>query len=199
MLDYRDPVWASFDIGPELLDDLLAIGRNFMWVPNVVVDGPQIENGEEELDEVPDEEAFERAVAWIFDREGGFQNDPRDKGNYYDGELVGTKYGISAASWGGMYDIPNLTKEQAEAIYRQHYWLASNAHKYPWPLSLLVFDTAVLHGVGAAGAWLREVGPNPYAFAAKRLKVYVNSDNWHTFGNGWVRRLAALLEVIGNG
>lgn len=141
---------------------------------------------------------FNRATNWVFQREGGFQKNPKDAGNYYLGELIGTKYGISAASWAWKYDIPNLTKDQAREIYREHYWLASGADAIEWPLNLLVFDTAVLHGVGIAKVWLAEVGPNPYAFAAKRLRVYTNSKKewWEEFGRGSVNRVILLLEEI---
>lgn len=53
---------------------------------------------------------------------------------------------------------------------------------------------AVLHGVGTAKKWLAEVGANPYAFAAKRLRVYTGMKNWSEFGAGWVNRTAALLQ-----
>ena len=141
---------------------------------------------------------FDRAMDWVFDREGGFQKNPKDRGNYYLGELIGTNFGISAASWAWKYDIPNLTKDQAREIYFEHYWLASGANELRWPLSLLVFDTAVLHGVSAAKAWLEEVGPNPYWFAAKRLSVYTNSPSewWDEFGRGSVNRVILLLKEM---
>lgn len=56
------------------------------------------------------------------------------------------------------------------------------------------YCTAVLHGAGTARAWLAEVGANPYAFAAKRLRVYTGMKNWSEFGAGWVNRTAALLQ-----
>lgn len=139
---------------------------------------------------------WERSIAWVLKWEGGFQNNPADIGNYYQGRLIGTKYGISAASWAHLYDIPNLTIEQAKDIYYQHYWLASGADQYAWPLCLLVMDTAVLHGAGTARAWLAEGGANPYAFAAKRLRVYTGMKNWSEFGAGWVNRTAALLQEM---
>lgn len=134
-------------------------------------------------------------MAFVRRWEGGLSLDPNDPGNYYNGQLIGTKYGINAAVWGGLYDIPNLTEQEAEAIYRQHYWQASGADLLRWPLSLIVFDTAVLHGAGTAAMWLRELGPSPLAFAAKRLDAYVNSERWHFYGNAWVRRVAELLEI----
>jgi lysozyme family protein len=133
--------------------------------------------------------------------EGGFQNNPEDHGNWTGGrkgvgELKGTKFGISAASYPDL-DIVNLTQEQADAIYRRDYWQRSGADKLQWPACLLVFDTAVLHGVGTALNWQEEVGTSAYALAAKRLRRYTQLDNWSVFGAGWTNRVAALLEEIG--
>lgn len=183
--DFANGEWWSFDVEPAynaILSTPIPVVEPTKPTPPVVVD--------------PDSQ-FERALNFILLKEGGFQNNPADKGNYYNGQLIGTKYGISAASWGGEYDIPNLTIEQAATIYYKHYWLASGADKLSWPLSLLVFDTAVLHGVSTAVAWLQNVGPNPFMFAAKRLHIYTVLDNWPVFGAGWVNRVADLMAEIG--
>lgn len=58
------------------------------------------------------------------------------------------------------------------------------------------YCTAVLHGAGTARAWLAEVGANPYAFAAKRLRVYTGMKTWSEFGAGWVNRTAALCQEM---
>ena len=52
--------------------------------------------------------------------EGGFQNDPKDRGNWTSGiigkgECKGTKYGVSAMAYPDL-DIENLTIEQAKKI-----------------------------------------------------------------------------------
>jgi lysozyme family protein len=109
------------------------------------------------------------------------------------GELKGTNFGISAASYPDL-DIRNLTQQDADAIYRRDYWLPSGADHLPWPANLLVMDSAILHGVGAAKKWVNEVGTDPLAIAAKRLRVYTHGDNWQHFGAGWVNRIAALLD-----
>lgn len=57
---------------------------------------------------------FNLAVAKILKDEGGYVNNPDDKG----GE---TKYGISKRSYPNV-DIKNLTQEQAADIYRKNYW-----------------------------------------------------------------------------
>lgn len=171
--------------------------EGYMAASLVALEPPkETEPGPVEPPSKPVGDNWERSIRWVLEKEGGFQDNPADKGNYYQGKLIGTKYGISAASWGGQYDIPTLAIEQAKSIYFEHYWRKSGADRLEWPLSLLVLDSAVLHGTGAAEAWLKEVGPNPYAFAAKRLRVYTKSDNGATFWRGWVNRVADLLEEI---
>lgn len=62
---------------------------------------------------------FRKAIETVIsEHEGGFQNRKDDPGNYTpDGELKGTKYGISAHSFPNV-DIEGLTLAGAEDIYR---------------------------------------------------------------------------------
>ena len=147
----------------------------------------------------PDEaswEKFQRCLPFIWRWEGELSTDPNDPGNWYNGQLIGTKYGISAASWAHLYDIPNLTRDQAEQIYYKHYWLASGADKLDWPACLLALDTAILHGASTLALWTNQIGTDGYALAAKRLKTYVKSGNWERYGKAWVERTAELLEKM---
>lgn len=69
---------------------------------------------------------FYQAVVESIDAEGGFSNNPKDNGNWTSGivgkgELKGTKYGISAASYPDL-DIENLTVDDAKSIYKRDWW-----------------------------------------------------------------------------
>lgn len=99
----------------------------------------------------PFQEAFKHTLGF----EGGYTDDPHDTGNWTGGkkgvgELKGTKFGISAASYPDL-DIKNLTVDQAKAIYYRDFWR-------PMGLDDLVnaeiageiFDTAVNTGTGTA-------------------------------------------------
>ncbi len=61
----------------------------------------------------------------LIGREGGFSNDPNDRGNWYLGKLEGTMWGVTAAEarangyLGAMKDMPRAT---AVAIYASRYW-----------------------------------------------------------------------------
>lgn len=75
---------------------------------------------------------------WVFDAEGGYGNDPDDRG----GE---TKYGISKRQYPAL-DIANLTREDAESIYSRDYWQAIQGDQLPASIALAMFDAAVLQG-----------------------------------------------------
>lgn len=60
--------------------------------------------------------------------EGGFQNHPGDNGNYCQGQLVGTKYGMSAvavATWWGRCptetEMRNLSESDAKSFYSWYF------------------------------------------------------------------------------
>jgi lysozyme family protein len=92
---------------------------------------------------------FEKAFIELIDIEGGYVNDPTDRG----GE---TKYGISKRSYPHL-DIKNLTLQQAKDIYYLDFWKANgldNIIKYE--LALELFDTGVNMGVGIAPRFLQE-------------------------------------------
>ena len=61
-----------------------------------------------------DDRHFEKALEAVLKHEGGYVNDPKDKG----GE---TKYGISKRSYHYL-DIKNLTKADAARIYKSDFW-----------------------------------------------------------------------------
>lgn len=193
--DFQNREWASFDLEPAYSAVLSTPIP--MQPPPVPIKPSTVYVPVAPKQEEPMSSNWERCIAWVLRWEGGFQANPADVGNYYNGQLVGTKYGISAASWGHLYDIPNLTIEQAKDIYFVHYWQASGADKLTWPLCLLQMDTAILHGTGTARSWLAETGPNAYAYAAKRLRVYLGMKTWNEFGAAWTRRTADLLDEIG--
>ena len=170
---------------------------------------------------------FEVAVAAIIKSEGGYTANPADPGNWTggqqgNGELRGTKFGISAAAYPKL-DIRSLTLEDAQAIYRRDYWDRISGDNLPPPLALLVFDAAVNSGVARAVGWLQQcvgvhpdgmVGPQTLAavgafveqqgdagicteFMTQRLIFLASLPTWRAFGIGWTRRLFRLpFEVM---
>lgn len=68
-------------------------------------------------------------IMGVLKNEGGFQNDADDRGNYFNGQLIGTNYGITPATlaeYRGVSDVTrddivNLTQDEAYDIYEKMY------------------------------------------------------------------------------
>lgn len=102
---------------------------------------------------------FDDAFAVVLKHEAGFQNDPNDTGNWTGGginvgKLMGTKYGISAASYPKL-DIANLSVDDARLIYARDFWTPARWGDLPPALAIKAFDTAVATGPSWAVAFLQ--------------------------------------------
>lgn len=165
---------------------------------------------------------FARCTAFTLQAEGGYSDNPADPGNWTggavgNGELRGTKYGISASAYPGL-DIANLTESQAQNIYRQAYWTPLQGDQLPPPVALVAFDAAVNAGPRRAVSWLQlaagvisdgVLGPatlaaitraDPQMLArealSRRLEFSTHLAGWASFGLGWSRRIVALAGEI---
>jgi lysozyme family protein len=165
---------------------------------------------------------FERCFAFTLGAEGGYSNNAADPGNWTggavgNGELRGTKFGISAAAYPQL-DIPNLTQEQAEDIYRRDYWAALQGDSLALPVALVAFDAAVNAGAKRSVTWLQQAAGvaadgvlgqatlaalnagDPVALArealVRRLEFSTHLSTWASFGLGWSRRIISLAGQI---
>lgn len=92
---------------------------------------------------------FDKAFHELIMIEGGYVNDPTDRG----GE---TKYGISQRAYPNL-DIEALTLESAKRIYFRDYWQKAGCDRIvKEEIALELFDTAVNMGVGTAVKFLQE-------------------------------------------
>src|SRR3989338_6657208 len=106
---------------------------------------------------------FEKSQKIVVISEGGYQNDPRDEGNYYMGHLIGTNWGISAttlAGFGGRNSRPGgiekikrgrgtkkFKKEKKKKIIKDNYWLKNHFDKLTnQSVATMLYDGAVNHG-----------------------------------------------------
>lgn len=163
-------------------------------------------------------DTFDIAFEAVIGHEAGFQKDPKDPGNYVNGELIGTKYGISARSYPKV-DIPNLTLEQAKEIYHKDFWLKAKCDIMPIGVDYLMFDASINHGRHRANMFLQSalgvivdgiVGPKTLAaleavpedevddlmtdFCIARQKYYESLSTYSHFKNGWRRRAFETLS-----
>jgi lysozyme family protein len=153
---------------------------------------------------------FDAAFEVVIGHEGGYVDHPNDPGGR-------TKFGISQRAYPNL-DIPNLTLDQAKAIYRRDYWDKVRGDELPDAVALQVFDAAVNQGVRSAIRMLQSAvgaevdgvyGPKTHAavwrtnpvrlairFNAARLEFLTTLPHWASFGRGWARRVAANLREI---
>ena len=157
--------------------------------------------------------AFQFSAEWLFPWEGGYVDDPKDRGGK-------TKYGISQRAYPHL-DIESLTCDQAQGIYFRDYWKAARCHELPSGLSHIVFDAAVNHGAFRAQQMLQElVGAKPdgiigpatlsavasfnsqhliarYGVRRSRLygRICRNNSEQFRFYEGWLNRLASCVDA----
>lgn len=163
---------------------------------------------------------FEQALAHVLEMEGGWTDDPFDPGGATNKGLtvediiaefgLGHSEGDKAAATTRLRSIePDLVK----VIYRDRYWVPSQAAELPAGLALMHFDASVNHGVGTAARILQqavgaeidgEIGPLTLAAAtareeAKAIRSYAElrrsryralATFWR-FGRGWLNRVEA--------
>lgn len=167
---------------------------------------------------------FENCFSFTVGVEGGLTLDREDRGNWTSGhvgigELNGTKYGISAASYPKL-DIRNLTMEKAKEIYRRDYWNRVQGDRLPRGLDLVAFDGAVNSGPGPSEEWIQEavgaipdgvIGPKTLAAIANhdleetikkscenRLGAMKTFHGWGRYHNGWTNRIERLQTAALN-
>jgi len=90
---------------------------------------------------------FDRAISVVLRHEGGYVDDPTDRG----GE---TRYGISSRANPDI-DISSLTREQAVEIYWERYWRGAGYESLPSDIAMKTFDLAVNMGRRNAVACLQ--------------------------------------------
>lgn len=152
-------------------------------------------------------ENFFEIVNHTLEEEGGYVNDPTDKG----GE---TNYGISKRAYPDV-DIFKLTEDDAIDIYWKDYWVRGKCDSVPKQLQAIYFDMCVNFGISGAIKVLQgtakskgsnikvdgKIGPNTIkaiknlnlervrAFRVlKFAKIVINKPEQMKFWFGWYRR-----------
>lgn len=148
---------------------------------------------------------FDEALRIVLRFEGGRVDDQKDRGGR-------TAYGVTQRTFDTYrgepgHDVWDITPEEVAAIYRHQYWDAVTCDAYTWPLSLVLFDSAVLSGPKRARIWLSQTRyadtpeTNSRAMIALRRKFYrdlaARDRSQEKFVKGWMNRLDALAKEAG--
>jgi lysozyme family protein len=154
---------------------------------------------------------FDRCLAEVLRLEGGYADDPRDRGGP-------TRFGITLASLGeargrpvSADDVRRLTPAEAGSIYRTRYWTPMRCADLAEGVDLMAFDAAVNMGTAGAARLLQAalavkadgvIGPATVEAARRafapvlirqaadlRRARYRSLAGFAAFGAGWLNRV----------
>jgi lysozyme family protein len=119
-----------------------------------------------------------------------------------DGGKESSKMGIlqsTAGEYGYRGDIRNISKAEAEAIYKK-IWDKSGAANLPYPLSVIHFDTYV-NSPSAARKILKKSGGDIDAYLKMREDRFIRlasakPEKYGKYLNGWINRVNSLRSVV---
>ena len=170
-------------------------------------------------------ENWNKAFDLVMESEGGFSDDPRDKGNWMpDGRPGYTNLGVTMATWewyverqSSIDEMRSLTYADVEPLYKRLFWDRCWCDKMPSGLDYLLFDFSVNAGVGQAVMLLQKIvgttvdgGMGPITYAATvthdpidlidkssdaKEKFYRGLDNFNVYGKGWLARVDHVENV----
>jgi len=140
---------------------------------------------------------FDMALNFVLQWEGFISDNPDDPGGL-------TIWGISSRSYKDAVKemkrlIANEEKDKAfkiaKRIYYQNYWLKCGCNDLPYPLNVIVFDTAVNMGRRRAMEILKS-SRNWKDYLLQRLYIYSKFKKAKIFFRGWANRVLDLYRLI---
>ena len=144
---------------------------------------------------------FKKALKFVLKWEGGYGNNPNDKGGATNKGI--TQYTYNA--WLKEHKLPNknikhISDAEVEEIYYRNYWKRTGCDKMSPKFSVLAFDTAVNMGLARVNQFLKAAQwKYPEKFIIARKNKYLEFSkygNQKIFLQGWLNRLDDLTKFI---
>lgn len=147
------------------------------------------------------EELFKKALDFVLKWEGGYVNNPHDRGGATNKGITQYTYNAWLKSKGlANRDVRYITQDEVEQIYYKNYWLKAGCDKMSPKFALLAFDTAVNMGLARVNQFLKAAQwKYPEKFIEARRAKYLEFakyGNQKIFLQGWLNRLNALSTQI---
>lgn len=160
---------------------------------------------------------FTNCLNAIFEREGGFSNDPNDRGGPTNFGITQDTLSAARGHPVAEADVKRLTRTEARDIYRSLFWNRLRCDDLPPGVDLMVFDLGVHSGPGRAAQLLQKVvsaeqdgsignltinacrNMQPRAIIEEfhRLKMarYSTLPDWKHYAQGWSNRADEILKT----
>ena len=144
---------------------------------------------------------FKHALKFVLKWEGGYVNNPNDKGGATNKGITQNTYNAWLKSQGkASKDVRNITDSEVEEIYYKNYWLAAGCDKMNDTFALLSFDTAVNMGVSRVNEFMKAAKwlyPDKFIIArAEKYNEFANVASQRQFLHGWLNRLFDLKNTV---
>lgn len=144
---------------------------------------------------------FDKALKFVLKWEGGYVNNPNDKGGATNKGITQNTYNGWLRSKGqNLKDIRNITDSEVKEIYYNNYWLKAGCDKMSEKFAILAFDTAVNMGVSRVSEFLKAAEYKyPDKFIIARIAKYLEFSkygNQKIFLQGWLNRTIDLYNFI---
>lgn len=146
-------------------------------------------------------ELFKKALKFVLNREGGFVNNPNDRGGATNKGITQNTYNAYLQSKGQKSkDVRNITDAEVEEIYYSRYWLSAGCDKMSPKFAVLCFDTAVNMGISRIKPFLQACKyKDPDVFILERIRKYnefARVQSQRGFLHGWLNRVFALVDFL---
>lgn len=147
------------------------------------------------------DELFKKALKFVLKWEGGYVNNPEDKGGATNKGITQYTYNAWLKSHALSFrDVKNITQDEVEQIYYKNYWLKAGCSNMSPKFAVLAFDTAVNMGIARVSQFLKAASwKYPEKFIAAReakYKEFAKYGNQKIFLKGWLNRLEDLKKFI---
>lgn len=144
---------------------------------------------------------FKRALKFVLKWEGGYVNNPYDKGGATNkGITQGTYNGWLKSKGLSPKNVRDITQQEVEEIYYKNYWLKAGCDKMSIKFAILAFDTAVNMGLARVSSFMKAAEwkyPEKFIEAREaKYREFATYGNQKIFLNGWLNRINDLKTFI---
>lgn len=144
-------------------------------------------------------ELFKQALHFVLNMEGGFVDDPDDKGGATNKGITQSTYdAYRKAHNKTKQTVKNITDAEVSEIYYNNYWMNAGCDKMTPIFAVVAFDTAVNMGVGRVKEFMQFAEyKSTDKFLIARIGKYVEFarvGNQQKFLLGWLNRVFKLID-----
>lgn len=138
------------------------------------------------------------ALNEVLKSEGGYTNNPNDKGGPTNYGITLKDYRLYINKAGTADDVKDMTLAQAKVIYKTKYWDSQNCNELASGVDYCVFDYGVNSGIGRSSKILKKFSyeKDPIKLInlicnerLQFLKGIRGGEDWVHFGRGWTTRV----------